>query len=324
MLDTAPTSTAFRISTRLCLLCYSGTETKQSLVAGTLARELSGVSTDREVVVGERSFEGYTRPFLCSNGTRTGVRWHQGTRVTYASICSPGSCSPYCCRTSPHTAFLLHADCVQTLQRASRTPLLMRDLWSFVSCFKPAYADLESTGINYQIWSFAASIPSANLATFPPSISILLGQMQKLSTELHITILNFTGPCLGLSLITALLHTLPLLERKLVPEPYSRQPVLCSNKVFVRYATIRGRLYIADISNNWRAGMDEVSCASQPDHVLLSLDDLGIRGICFGVKGYSPKPVQAPWYQHDELGDGDQIMLVTKNVSYISYCLDFS
>jgi hypothetical protein len=200
----------------------------------------------------------------------------------------------------------------------------MRDLWSFISCFKPAYAGLESTGIDYQICSFAASIPFANLGTFPLSMSVLLGHVQKLPTELHSMILNFTGPCLGLSLITALLHTLPLLERNLAPEPYPRQPVVCSDKVFVRYATIRGRLYIADISNIWRTGMDEVSCASRPNHVVLSLDDLGIRGIFFGVKGSSSKPTQAPWYQHDELGDGDQIMLATKNVSYISNCLDFS
>jgi hypothetical protein len=137
-------------------------------------------------------------------------------------------------------------------------------------------------------------------------------------------ILNFTGPCLSLSLITVLIHTLPLLERMHASEQYSCQPILCFEKVYVKYATIRGELYIADISNHWRADMNEILCASQPDHIILSLDDLGIRGICFGFKGLNSRPVQAPWYQHDELGNADQTMLVTKNVSYMSDCLVLS
>jgi hypothetical protein len=200
----------------------------------------------------------------------------------------------------------------------------MRDLWSFVCCFKPAYAGLETIGIDYQIRSFAATIPSAKLAPFPLDMAMLLGHIQKLPAELQLMILDFTGPCLGLSLVTALLHTLPLLKREHASKPYFRRLVLCSNKVFVRYTKIRGQSYLADISNDWRTGMAEISWASQRDHVVLSLDDLGIRGFCFGVKGVSSRPAQAPWYQHDELGDGDQIMLVTKNVSYISNCPDLS
>jgi hypothetical protein len=210
--------------------------------------------------VGETSFEDYTQPFLCSNDAKKGVRWYQGARVVYASICSPGLCSPYCCRTSLHTALLLHVDCVRTLQRVSHTPLLMHDLWSFVCCFKPAYAGFETIGIDYQIRSFVATLPSAKLATFPLNMTVLLGHIQKLPAELELMILNFTGPCLGLLLITALLHTLPLLKRKHASKPYLRRPVLCSNKICVRYTKIRGQSYLADISNDWRTGMvDEIS-----------------------------------------------------------------
>ncbi|KAF2844442.1 hypothetical protein T440DRAFT_512196 [Plenodomus tracheiphilus IPT5] len=297
MLDTTFASVAVRISTRLCLLCHSLSETEQPVVA----------------VIGETSFEGYTEPFPYPNETKKILKWYRSARGAYASICSPKSCSPYCCRTSPHTAFLLHNDCIRTLQRASRSPLSKRTIWNFVRCMQPGYAGRESDVIGHQIRTFAASISSADLSTFPVKMVVLLKQIRNLPRELQRMILDFTGPCLGLSLVTVLLDTLPLLEKTHTLDSSSCQLKFYPNKMYVRYDTIRGQTYISEISNHWHTGMGEISCASQPDHVILSLDDLGIRNVCFSAKGFSSTPVQAPWYQHDQLGDADQPMLVTKN-----------
>lgn len=298
MSDNTHAGVALRMPTRVCLLCHSLTETEQSLVA----------------VIGEKSFDGYTRPFLYLNNEKNIVKWRRPmARGAYASICSPKTCWPYCCRTSPHVAFLLHEYCVRTLQGASRTSVSKRDIWNFVRYIQPRYRSYESVGIHHQIRSFITSIYSADLTKFQVEMAVLLDHIRNLPTELQLMILDFTGPCLGLSLATVLLETLPLLERTQASTSASCQLNIYPDKTYVRYEKIRGQNYISEISNHCRAGMKNISCASQPDYVILSLDDLGIRDICFNSKKVSSKPIQAPWYQHDELGDVDQVMLVTKS-----------
>lgn len=190
----------------------------------------------------------------------------------------------------------------------------MRDIWNFVRCMQPAYNSLESIGISHQIYCFTASIGLADLATFPPKMAILLQQIQGLPTELQFMILKFTGPCLGLSLITVLLDTLPLIEKAHALKFSDRQLIPNFDKIYVRYGKIRGQSYVTEISNHWRTHMHKIPRPSDSDHIVLSLDDLGIRDICFSSKGSSSRPTKAPWYQHEKLGSGDQTMLVTKNV----------
>lgn len=143
----------------------------------------------------------------------------------------------------------------------------------------------------------------------------LLRHIKTLSTELHLMILSQTGPCTALSTLTVLLETLSLLEANYRSDQCPCQLVRFSNKVYVKYATIRGRSYISEISNRWHASMKEILCPLQPVQMLLSLDDLGVQDILFIVKGSTRSgPVQAPWYQHNELGNADRMLLVTKNV----------
>jgi hypothetical protein len=155
-----------------------------------------------------------TEAFPYPKDTTRRVRWFRASHTAYASICCPAACSPYCCRTSPHTAYLLHDDCVYTLQRTSRSRISMHDLWDFVRCIQPAYAGVEAVapGTRHQRRILTASISSAILTTMPSTNATLLQMIQTLLTELQSMILDFTGQCLGLSLVTVLLDTLPLLE----------------------------------------------------------------------------------------------------------------
>jgi hypothetical protein len=94
-----------------------------------------------------------------------------------------------------------------------------------------------------------------------------LRHIHGLSTELQLVILGFTGSCLGLSLITVLLDTLPLLEKAQTPTPYHRQLSLYPERIYVRRAIIRGQSYISKVGNHMYNSMDEILCASNPDCV---------------------------------------------------------
>jgi hypothetical protein len=125
----------------------------------------------------------------------------------------------------------------------------MRTLWNLVHCIQPAYADYGPVNINHQIRSFTTSIGSADLTRFSPEMAETLRHIQGLSTELQLIILGFIGPCLGLSLITVLLDTLPLLEKTHTHTPYHRQLSLYPKGIYVRRAIIRGQSYISEIGN---------------------------------------------------------------------------
>jgi hypothetical protein len=147
-------------------------------------------------------------------------------------------------------------------------------------------------------------------------ISLAFRLVQKLPPEIQCITLDFAGPSLGLSLLTVLLDTLPLLEIKRTLALHQRQIQLnYSKKMFLSYVTIRGQSYISDISNEQRHGMHEVLCITHPEYAILSLDDLGIRGICFVAEESGSKPTGAPWYQHEKLNQNpDDTILVTQNV----------
>jgi hypothetical protein len=147
-------------------------------------------------------------------------------------------------------------------------------------------------------------------------ISLAFQLMQRLAPEIQCITLNFAGPSLGLSLLTVLLDTLPLLEIKRTLGLHQRQIQLnYSKKMYLSYVTIRGQSYISDISNERRHGMNELPCMTQPEYAIVSLDDLGIRGICFVAEESCSKPTKAPWYQHEELYQNlDDNILITQNV----------
>jgi hypothetical protein len=246
------------------------------------------------VVVGTVAFEGYSQSFsFPTHETRDRIKLYQATNEAYISICCPSSCSPYCCRKAPHTAFLLHDSCVQMLQIASKAP--MRALWIAVRCKQPSYANFESVGTIHQIRSVIASLSSATPASLPPAISSTLKQMQTLPRELQGMILNFAAPSLGLSLVMVLLDTLPLIQKKRNLAFYEIQTQLrCVDNIYVSYVTIQGQGYVSKLSKEHCHGTEVLPCTAKPSHIIVSLDELGIRGICFETEGFDPKPLKAP------------------------------
>lgn len=265
--------------------------------------------------MGTDSFIGYSHPFLTpTHETISGIKLYQAAQETYISVCSTTSCFPYCCRTSPNIALLLHVDCIQTLQQGSRIP--MRALWVLARCTLPSYANFKYVSAAQQVCTVLASTSSANFALFPPAISLLLQQMPELPTELQLMMLDFASPSLGLSLATVFIGTLPLLEMKRALDFRQRtSQVSCSRKMYVSYVTIRGQSYLSDITNKRCDGMSEISCPDHPDYAVFSMDDLGIRGVRFITRGSGSVPVEAPWYQYKELNHHpDDDILITQNV----------
>lgn len=321
MPETKHPSPAVRVLTRVCLLCHSLTKAEQSVFAGMPYCILLVVSTNLSLVLGSESFDGYTEPFLNpGKDMKSGIKLDQGANEEYISVCSPGCCFSYCCRMSPYTAFLLHADCVQTLQNIPVVSISMRAIWNFVRCIQPFYANFDDIGTSQQIRSVVASTGSADVAELPPAIAPIIRQTHILPAELQYMILGFAGPCLGLSLFTVLLNTLPLLvQNRTLNFHQSRIQLKCSKKMYVSYATIRDQSYISDISNKWRDGMWVLPCAAYPDYVVVSMDDLGVRDVCFVTEGVGPKPAEAPWYRYGKLNQNSHDnILITQNVRHLN------
>ncbi|PWO20921.1 GTPase-activating protein that regulates ARFs (ADP-ribosylation factors) [Pyrenophora tritici-repentis] len=60
--------------------------------------------------------------------------------------------------------------------------------------------------------------------------------------------------------------------------------------------------------------MNELLWMTHPAYAILSLDELGIRDICFVAKESGSKPTGAPWYQHEKLYQNpDNNILITQN-----------
>jgi hypothetical protein len=196
----------------------------------------------------------------------------------------------------------------------------MRALWSFVRCTQPSYANFESAGTIQQIHSVVSSISSTDFGLFPPTIASVLQRIQGVSREIQLMIMDFAGPSLGLSLITVMLDVLPLLNRKRSLAFHEWQVQLdCSKKMYVRCIEVRGQSYLSDISNEACNGMELLPFTAKPDLVIISLDDLGIRGVCFASKGSGLIPAKAPWYQFERLSqDSDHMAFATINVRHIN------
>jgi hypothetical protein len=248
--------------------------------------------------VGNNSFYGYSQTFLAPvQETKTRIKLERPAEEEYISICSPASCSPYCCRTSPLLGFLLHIDCIKVLRNAC--PISIRALWNFVRCIQPSYSSFDSV---HQIRSVAADIDPADLASLPRVMSSIIKLMQTLPLEIREMILEFAGPSLALSLITVMLDTLPLLKDKNAPAGKARCFELnCSRKIFAKFITVRGQPYLSDLSNKKGDGLHTLCVPARAESFVLSLDDLGIRGICFLAEGSRPTPTYAPWYMYTKL-----------------------
>lgn len=183
----------------------------------------------------------------------------------------------------------------------------MKALWNLVWCTQPSYASFESVSTVQQIRSILGAINSADLV--PRKMPTILQRMQNLSVEIQQMILEFAGPSLGLSLTAVLLATLPLLKGGRALPPNGRQFELSySKEIYVRYITVRGQSYLSEISNEYSDGMGILLKPVNADSVVLSSDDLGIRGVCFIPNVPGPRPVEAPWYQHVKL-TGDSILI---------------
>lgn len=88
------------------------------------------------------------------------------------------------------------------------------------------------------------------------------------------------------------------------------------------YIMVWGQSSLSDISNEYSKGMSALPKTGNTSSVVLSLDDLGIRGIRFVTSRYSLRPVEAPWYQHIRL-TGDSLMIKT-NVSSLDQGFDLA
>jgi hypothetical protein len=273
-------------------------------------------------VVGAGFFHGYSQAFFVPiQETKTKIKLYQAGEHIYISICSPSTCSPYCCRKSKLLGFLLHVDCVMALRKTF--PISMRAIWTFGTCIQPSYLSSDSFGTAHQIRSIATAIAKADLASLPQLVSSILHRVQQLPVEIQILILGSAGPSIGLSLLTAVLDTLPLLQdMNTLAGKEDCFELDCSVSIFAEFRTIRGRSYLSNLSHKKGHDWHIIYRPPQAEHLILSLDDLGIISVCFAAEEPKPEPTVAQWYMCTKLCV--DVIVVKKNVRnrcWVTICL---
>jgi hypothetical protein len=272
-------------------------------------------------VVGVETFEGYTYPFQAPGSKqRDGIKLHTtaSTRSTQPlSVCPLRSCSPYCsCHTSPRVAFLFHTDCVQLLH-THKIPL--RALWTFARSIQPCFSNFDTMTNVQQLRSLSRLAFLPNLVYLPSTVAGILERFASLPLELRAMILDQTERSARFSAITVVSDTLPLLKKVHRRDFYNKSMRLDScQRIYAAYTTIRGQQYLSKLSNEPSEEMTMVHEASRPLLVILSFDDLGIRGACFVTHESSSNPTipVAPWYRFERISpDSDGTFTITYNVS---------